>query len=318
MAREPISENFSPEDIDSIEHFETIINQDEWDAANIAEEESDTSLDPTRLYLREIGNYRLLKPEEELAVARRVVKGEEAARHKMIQSNLRLVVKIARRYSNRGLAMLDLIEEGNIGLMIAVEKFDPERGFRFSTYATWWIRQTIERAIMNQTRTVRLPVHVIKELNSYLRTAKSMEKQANSKQTPSAEDIAEHFDDKSAEDIRRVMSLAPDSTSIHTPIVQDGGKTLMDTIADEKNVDPEMLLQDEDLSAKIALWLDRLDERYRKVVILRFGLFGHDKTTLEKVGEVVGLTRERVRQIQIDALRMLKDIFISEGINYQE
>lgn len=322
MARETINDHITEEDVDGVQHLQGVLNDEAMrdEASNdhaaqeaIEKEDSDDMcLDATRLYLKEIGNHPLLTADEEREVAREVVKGSQAARHKMIQSNLRLVVKISRRYANRGLAMLDLIEEGNIGLMTAVEKFDPERGFRFSTYATWWIRQTIERAIMNQTRTVRLPVHVIKELNTYLRASKEMTKK--NERVPSPEEIAEKFD-KPAEDIRRIMNLAPDSTSIYTPVVQDGAKTLMDTIADDKNIDPQEIIQHQDFSSKINSWLERLDDRYRKVIILRFGLFGHDKTTLEKVGEVVGLTRERVRQIQIDALRMLKDIFLQEGVS---
>lgn len=273
------------------------------------------STDPTQIYLRELGYKSLLTAKEELQVARQVHKGNKEARAKMIECNLRLVVKIARHYVNRGLAFLDLIEEGNLGLMTAVEKFDPERGFRFSTYATWWIRQTIERAIMNQSRTVRLPIHVIKELNIYLRAAKKLAQQLDHK--PSAEEIS-HIIDKPVANIRRVMDLAPGATSIDTPVSENGQKTLVDTLTDDNNVDPAKLIQDVDLHDHIEQWLDQLDNRHREVVIRRFGLRDHDKGTLEAVGKAVGLTRERVRQLQIDALIQLREMIEAEGLSSEE
>jgi RNA polymerase nonessential primary-like sigma factor len=276
-----------------------------------SEEEDFISADPTQIYLRELGFHPLLNAKDELQLARKIKKGDEAARQKMIESNLRLVVKIARYYLNRGLAFLDLIEEGNMGLMTAVEKFDPERGFRFSTYATWWIRQTIERAIMNQSRTVRLPIHVIKELNIYLRAAKRLTQELDHQ--PSAEEIAELID-KPIEDIREVMSLAPDATSIDNVINQDGQKTLGDTLADENNLDPELLIENLDIQEHIERWLSVLDERHREVVIRRFGLMNQERGTLEEVGAAVGLTRERVRQIQLEALRQLRMMIEQEGI----
>lgn len=325
MARKISYEELIPADLEEMKVVEADLKEDELLAVNdddmdddfddeltsIEIQEDYSDLDPAKIYLREIGMHDLLTAEEEVAVAREVIKGNEKARHKMIESNLRLVVKIARRYLNRGLALMDLIEEGNIGLMTAVEKFDPERGFRFSTYATWWIRQTIERAIMNQTRTVRLPVHVIKELNVYLRAAKKLEKQNAGKAT--AEEIAKYVD-KPVEEVRYMLSLAPDSTSLFNPVMQDGAKTLLDTVCDDSGHTPEGDVEQQDLQQKIESWLARLDERYRKVIILRFGLCGHDRTTLEKVGEAVGLTRERVRQIQIDALKVLRQMLGDEGV----
>lgn len=269
------------------------------------------SADPTQIYLRELGFQSLLTAKDEIRLAKRIRKGDEEARREMIESNLRLVVKIARHYLSRGLAFLDLIEEGNLGLMTAVLKFDPDRGFRFSTYATWWIRQTIERAIMNQSRMVRLPIHVIKELNIYLRAAKKLTQQLDHE--PSTEEIAEMID-KPIEDIRRVMSLAPDSTSIDAPMSYDGGKTLSEILPDENNLDPARLTQTSDLENKLEQWLEHLDERQREVIIRRYGLCGHRAGTLEQVGLAVGLTRERVRQIQQDALVKLRYLLKSHGI----
>jgi len=263
--------------------------------------------DPTRLYLHELGYKSLLTAEEELEVARRIRKGDEAARAKMIESNLRLVVKIARHYCYRGLDLLDLIEEGNLGLMTAVEKFDPERGFRFSTYATWWIRQTIERGIMNQGRTVRLPIHVQKELNIYLRAAKELTKTLDHDPTP--EEIAELID-QPIEEIQRVMALATETTSLDDDeSTQDQRKpSLAETLADEHILDPAILIQDDDLKHHVEEWLDSLGKRQREIIVRRFGLAGHEPATLEDVGKAVGLTRERVRQLQIDTLKKLKEM----------
>lgn len=270
----------------------------------------DGQLDATRLYLSEIGFSPLLSAEEEVYYSRMAQRGEEAGRKRMIESNLRLVVKIARRYLNRGLALLDLIEEGNLGLIRAVEKFDPERGFRFSTYATWWIRQTIERAIMNQTRTIRLPIHVVKEINVYLRAARHLAQ--NLDHEPSPEEIAEMLD-KPIEDVKRMMGLNERVTSVDVPMGRDADKSLLDAIPDENNMDPSDLLQDEDIRGNIDLWLSKLSDKQREVVERRFGLHGYDVSTLEQVGAEIGVTRERVRQIQIEALRRLREILESQG-----
>jgi RNA polymerase nonessential primary-like sigma factor len=270
------------------------------------------SHDPTRIYLNEIGASPLLSAEEEVYFSRLAQQGDEAARKRMIESNLRLVVKISRRYMNRGLAFLDLIEEGNLGLIRAVEKFDPERGFRFSTYATWWIRQTIERAIMNQTRTIRLPIHVVKEINTYLRAARSLAQKLDHE--PSAEEIAQLLD-KPIEDVERMLGLNERTASTDTSIMNDSEKTLLETIPDSNATDPADVLEEEDVHTNIEDCLAQLSAKQREVVERRFGLHGHQVSTLEEVGLEIGVTRERVRQIQMDALRKLKRILELEGFS---
>jgi len=268
--------------------------------------------DPTRLYLNEIGASPLLTAEEEVHFSRLAQQGDDSARKRMIESNLRLVVKIARRYMNRGLAFLDLIEEGNLGLIRAVEKFDPERGFRFSTYATWWIRQTIERAIMNQTRTIRLPIHVVKEINTYLRAARNLAQKLDHE--PSAEEIAQLLD-KPIDDVERMLGLNERTASTDTSIMNDSDKTLLETIADSNAPDPVDTLQQEDVHSNLEECLAQLSAKQREVVERRFGLHGHKVSTLEEVGHEIGVTRERVRQIQMDALRKLKRILELEGFS---
>ena len=269
-----------------------------------------TDADPTRLYLKEIEVSPLLTAEEEVYYSRLALKGDTTARDKMIECNLRLVVKIARRYMNRGLALLDLIEEGNLGLIRAVEKFDPERGFRFSTYATWWIRQTIERGLMNQTRTIRLPIHVIKELNTYLRAARKLTQELNREAT--AEDVAKLLK-KPVKDVEKMFKLADRVSSFDIPMGGDGERPLLDVIPDDSNADPSSILQDETVIQHLDNWLDELDEKQRDVVVRRFGLRNHPRGTLEEVGLELGVTRERVRQIQMDALRKLRRILEHSG-----
>jgi len=271
---------------------------------------SSAQLDATRLYLNEIGASPLLTAEEEVYFARRAQKGDEASRKRMIESNLRLVVRIARRYVNRGLALLDLIEEGNLGLIRAVEKFDPERGFRFSTYATWWIRQTIERAIMNQTRTVRLPIHVVKEINVYLRAARRLAQSLDHE--PTIEEIAELLD-KPVEEAKRMMGLNERETSVDTPLSREVDKPLLEAIPDETLIDPSDALQDQTMHDKLEEWLGQLTDKQREVVERRFGLHGYESATLEQVGNEIGVTRERVRQIQMDALQRLRKIMENTG-----
>jgi len=278
------------------------------------QEEVSKTLDATQLYLSEIGYSPLLTAEEEVHFARRALKGCEASRKRMIVSNLRLVVKIARRYNNRGLALLDLIEEGNLGLIRAVEKFDPERGFRFSTYATWWIRQTIERAIMNQTRTIRLPIHVVKELNVYLRAARELAQELDHE--PTAEDIALHLD-KPIDEVSKMLRLNERISSVDTPIGGENDKALLDILADDNESSPEDELQDSNIKQNIVSWLQELNAKQREVLARRFGLMGYEPSTLEDVGAEIGLTRERVRQIQVEGLRRLKDMLSSQGLDLE-
>jgi len=266
--------------------------------------------DATRLYLKEIGFSPLLTAEEEVYYSRRARKGDEASRKRMIESNLRLVVKISRRYMNRGLALLDLIEEGNLGLIRAVEKFDPERGFRFSTYATWWIRQTIERAIMNQTRTIRLPVHVLKEINVYLRAARYLSQKLDHEPTP--EEVATLLD-KPIEDVKEMFGLTERIASVDAPLDNDPERSLLDAIADERTPDPERIMQDEDLHGLVQAWLNELNDKQREVVERRFGLNNREIATLEEVGADIGVTRERVRQIQVEALKRLRVMLGKNG-----
>lgn len=271
-----------------------------------------SSADATTVYLQEIGFTHLLNAEEEVSLAHRIAKGDSAARNEMIESNLRLVVKIARHYLNRGLMILDLIEEGNMGLMHAVEKFDPERGFRFSTYATWWIRQSIERALMSQTRTIRLPIHVVKELNVYLRAGRTLMQKLD--HDPSPEEIA-HMLDKPIEDVKHMLSLNEHMSSTDTPVGNESDKTLIETIADSPDNNPAQILIDENLQEHIEAWLDELSANQREVLTRRFGLRGYEQATLEDVGQQIGLTRERVRQIQVEGLKALRKILEENGIS---
>ena len=279
-----------------------------------SKEDVPSNLDATQIYLSEIGFSPLLTAEEEVYFSRLSLKGDEPSRKRMIESNLRLVVKIARRYNNRGLPLLDLIEEGNLGLIRAVEKFDPERGFRFSTYATWWIRQTIERAIMNQTRTIRLPIHVVKELNIYLRASRELIQKLDHE--PTAEDIAQHLD-KPVADVNKMLRLNERIASVDTPFAGDSDKALLDVIADEKSSGPESDLQSEDMSNNIIYWLNELNTKQREVLARRFGLMGYEAATLEDVGSEIGLTRERVRQIQVEALKRLRDILSQQNLSIE-
>ena len=294
--------------------------QDEDSADDLfdAEEESDLLPDPepvspelelledvTQLYLNEIGAKPLLTPAEEVATARLLRAGDFAARQKMIEHNLRLVVNIAKRYLNRGIPLLDLIEEGNLGLIHALEKFDPERGFRFSTYATWWIRQSIERGIMNQSRTIRLPVHIVKEINVVLRAMRHLE--SADRRDLTVERVAALID-KSPAEVRHILSLNEHIASLDAPLEIDPNLTMAESIADDGNGDPESLLQSSEIGSLLDDWLAQLSERQRLVIERRYGLNGVDVETLDVIANDLGLTRERVRQIQIEGLDRLRKI----------
>jgi RNA polymerase nonessential primary-like sigma factor len=268
--------------------------------------------DVTQLYLNEIGAKPLLTPDDELATTRRVRAGDFAARQKMIEHNLRLVVNIAKHYLNRGIPLLDLIEEGNLGLIHALEKFDPERGFRFSTYATWWIRQRIERGIMNQSRTIRLPVHVVKEINLVLRAFRHLESAAT--RDASVERVAALID-RPVADVRRILHLNEHIASLDAPLEIDPSHTIGEAIADESVVNPETLLQYREMGALLDDWLAQLSERQRQIIERRYGLNGADITRLETLASELGLTRERVRQIQVEALERLRTIIKRGGVS---
>ncbi|WP_371195649.1 RNA polymerase sigma factor RpoS [Glaciecola sp. SC05] len=310
------TENSDPHslDFDTLENTVDDKSETEKTPETKADSASPKQLDATQMYLNEIGFSPLLTAQEEIKFSREALAGNEASRERMIVSNLRLVVKIARRYNNRGLALLDLIEEGNLGLIRAVEKFDPERGFRFSTYATWWIRQTIERALMNQTRTIRLPIHIVKELNLYLRTARKLSQELDHEPTP--EEIAEVTGEPVAS-VRRMLKLNERISSVDTPIGGDGDKALLDMIADENDTGPESQLQTDNIQNSIVEWLDVLNLKQKEVLSRRFGLLGHEASTLEEVGVEIGLTRERVRQIQVEALKRLKEVLRHEGLSIE-
>jgi RNA polymerase nonessential primary-like sigma factor len=274
--------------------------------------EPDFLNDVTQLYLNEIGANPLLTPEQELAYARLARQGDASARQKMIEHNLRLVVNIAKHYLNRGIPLLDLIEEGNLGLIHALDKFDPERGFRFSTYATWWIRQNIERAIMNQSRTIRLPVHVVKELNSVLRAMRRLE--ASSAGENGVEEIAQLLD-KPVEEVRQVLALNEHVASLDAPLDIDPTMSIGESLADDAVETPEMQIQSAEVVQLVTEWIGMLGDKQRQVIEARYGLNGREVATLEELAERLSLTRERVRQIQIEALAQLRRILKRKGVS---
>ncbi|MBT9614446.1 MAG: RNA polymerase sigma factor RpoS [Burkholderiales bacterium] len=273
---------------------------------------ADLQADVTQIYLNEIGQNALLTPDEERRISRLMKQGDFEARQRMIECNLRLVVNIAKHYVNRGMALLDLIEEGNLGLIHALEKFDPERGFRFSTYATWWIRQNIERAIMNQSRTIRLPVHIIKELNIYLRAQRHLESHGTT--DPTMEDIA-HLVDREVEEVRYIMKLNERTASLDAPLDIDPSLSIGEAIPDEQGALPDTMLQRAEVEKYVHEWLNQLTAKQRSVIERRFGINGHDISTLEEVAEAHGITRERVRQIQMEALQSLRKILRRAGVS---
>ena len=273
---------------------------------------TDILSDVTQLYFNDIGQNALLTVDEEVRYARLVKQGDFLSRQKMIEHNLRLVVNIAKHYTGRGLQLLDPIEEGNLGLIHALEKFDPERGFRFSTYATWWIRQSIERAIMYQSRTIRLPVHVIKELNTVLRAMRHLE--THSECDPSPDDVA-HLVDLRVEDVRRLLSLNERMTSLDAPLEIDPMLSVGESIADENTPQPDIRLENAEIETYVREWLGQLNERQRSVIERRYGLNGSEINTLEQLAQSLNLTRERVRQIQIEALASLRKILRRSGMS---
>ena len=273
--------------------------------------------DITQLYLNEIGATPLLKPAEELALARATRAGDFSARQKMIEANLRLVVSIAKHYQQRGVPLDDLIEEGNLGLIHALDKFDAERGFRFSTYATWWVRQNIERAIMNQSRTVRLPVHVVKELNAVLHVLRKLGADPQSMESASTtvlEKVAQLLH-KPVEEVRRLLLLNERTASLDAPLDVDPDLTLADAIPDDLSIDPAAAVEHEEIARHVAAWVEALNERHRRVVEARYGLFGRDVATLETLAQELGITRERVRQVQMEALGQLRARLMREAIS---
>lgn len=279
-----------------------LLPEDEVDAVT---PELELLEDVTQLYLNEIGAKPLLTPEQEVAIARLVRTGDFAARQKMIEHNLRLVVNIAKHYLNRGIPLLDLIEEGNLGLIHALEKFDPERGFRFSTYATWWIRQSIERGIMNQSRTIRLPVHVVKEINLVLRAMRHLE--SAERRDATVKSVALLLD-RPVEEVRRILLLNEHIASLDAPLEIDPNHTMAELIPDDNSRDPENLLQSSEIGSLVDHWLGELSERQRSVIERRYGLNGAEVATLDLIASDLGLTRERVRQIQMEGLDRLRKI----------
>lgn len=270
-----------------------------------------TELTACQIYMKEIGYKPLLSAEEEIDLARKLQAGDEKARHLMIESNLRLVVKMAKRYLGKGMDFLDLIEEGNLGLMHAVEKFNPELGYRFSTYATWWIQQCIERALYSQVRLIRVPVHVLKELNLYLRAARELTQQLD--KTPSSEQLAEYLD-KPVNDIKRILTATKITESIDE-LYTDSNRPLIETLLNEDSSNPEYEQEINEFVKTIDSWLDALSERERRILSMRFGLRNHAVATLSEISEEVGLTRERVRQIQIEAMKKVRKKIIESDLS---
>lgn len=269
------------------------------------------STDITQLYLNQIGRESVLNAEEERELAFRVREGDFDARQKMIQHNLRLVVNIAKHYLHRGLTLLDLVEEGNLGLMHALEKFDPTLGYRFSTYASWWIRQNIQRALMNHSRTVRLPAHVIKELNVYLRARRKLELSGIPDAGP---ELIAGMTGSTVENVRKLLQLDNRTTSLDAPLDIDPELTFGDSLADENAVSPEDDIHEREVATNMQSWLNTLTERHRIVIERRYGINNHEEATLEELATELNVTRERVRQIQTEALKMLRGFLRYRGL----
>ncbi len=276
---------------------------------------AELSADLVQRYLQQISSKPLFTPEQELAVANKAKDGNFEARQAMIEHNLRLVVSIAKTYMNRGLPFPDLIEEGNLGLMHALDKFEPQRGFRFSTYATWWIRQSIEKALMSQVRTVRLPVHVIREINQVLRARRYLEQAlASEGRSPDIDDIAS-LTGKTIEDVADALAMAEHTTSLDAPRHLDPGSSLLDLISDERSAGPDHEVEKTQVEEKLRSWLKGLKDDQRKVITRRYGLDNQEPATLEELSKEVGLSKERIRQIQQEALVKLKKYLQSHGLD---
>jgi RNA polymerase nonessential primary-like sigma factor len=274
---------------------------------------ADFVTDVTQLYLNDVGQHALLSADEEVRLTRLVRTGDFAARQTMIERNLRLVVSIARHYTHRGVALPDLIAEGNLGLIHALTKFDPERGFRFTTYATWWIRQAVERAILNQSRTIRVPAHVVKELNVVLRALRHLETHGPAGgREATLEDVA-HLLGKSVAEIERLLRLQEHMLSLDAPLDRESGMTLAEGLADDEARAPELMLHVSEIESSVAGWLAELSERQRTVIERRYGLGGFDVATLDELAQELGVTRERVRQIQGEALEKLRGKLARRG-----
>lgn len=274
---------------------------------------AELSTDTTQFYLNQIGTRPLFDSREELHYATLAKQGDFEARQKMIEHNLRLVVSIAKHYINRGVALLDMIEEGNLGLMHAIDKFEPERGFRFSTYATWWIRQSIERAIMNQARTIRLPVHMVRELNQILRAKYHLEAQQRDGRDANLEDIA-LLVERPVDEVQDILALSEHATSLDTPLDNDPQSSLMDMLPGDADDAPDVRAEHHEMTLLVRDWLSKLSDKQRLVIVRRFGLDNDDPATLETLADEMGITRERVRQIQQEALLKLKRSFLSRGV----
>ncbi len=269
--------------------------------------------DATSIYLKEIGRAKLLDAKEELKLARKIKRGCKKSFSLMVKSNLRLVVKMAKPYSRRGMSLIDLISEGNLGLIRAVEKFDHRKGFRFSTYATWWIRQNIERAILNQLRTIRVPVHVLKLLNQYLRAARALTQKLEHE--PTAEDIAK-FTEEDVAKVKRTLSVTTATNSIDE-IYDDSKRPIIDTMGSGDLHSLAKGFENGEFLKHFRRLVDRLNDKHRVVIIMRYGLGGDDPATLDKVGNKLKITRERVRQLQMDAVKRLKELLACDKI-YKE
>lgn len=258
--------------------------------------------DPVRFYLKEIGTIPLLSPEEEKELAKRSKEGDPLARQRLVEANLRLVVSIAKRYTGRGMSILDLIQEGNLGLMKGVEKFEPDKGFKLSTYATWWIRQGITRALADQSRTIRVPVHMVESINKVTRTQRRLTLELGYE--PSPKELAASLN-MTEEKLKEILDVSKQPTSLETPVGDEEDSNLSDFVADEKMISPEQNAANVMLREEIDKLLENLKDRERDVLIHRFGLHGEESHTLEEVGQMFGVTRERVRQIEAKALKKI-------------